>query len=182
LACDSPFLCLFLGLAPQAGMKDAVGVTPRPSKMSNLQFRCCAPLARNTGREERGWMGWLFSQGGGLGGLALGYLLAAPSGRPKGEQGAPANTGSSCGGEAGGFGPAWLRSSFGYGMASVPLHQPGELAEGSRGSQRRGDSRQALDCFHHPGGLAEFCDPLRVDTEFSPSFRGYRCARPPATF
>jgi hypothetical protein len=55
-------------------------------------------------------MGWLFTQGGGLGGLALGYLLAAPSGRPNGEQGAPANTGSSCCGEAGGFGPAWLRS------------------------------------------------------------------------
>jgi phosphotransferase system glucose/maltose/N-acetylglucosamine-specific IIC component len=29
--------------------------------------------------------GWFFTQGGGLGGLALGYYLAAPSGRRKGE-------------------------------------------------------------------------------------------------
>jgi hypothetical protein len=47
------------------------------------------------GRQERGGVGWPFTQGGGLppslrygeasGGLALGYLLAAPSGRRKGE-------------------------------------------------------------------------------------------------
>ena len=30
---------------------------------------------------KRGWVGWPFTQGGGLGGLALGYYLAAPSGR-----------------------------------------------------------------------------------------------------
>ena len=36
-------------------------------------------------------MGWGFTQGGGLGGLALGYLLAAPPGRPNGERGHAAN-------------------------------------------------------------------------------------------
>jgi hypothetical protein len=44
-----------------------------------------ACLARITGREKRAWLGWLFTQGGGLGGLAPGYYLAAPSGRRKGE-------------------------------------------------------------------------------------------------
>jgi hypothetical protein len=34
-------------------------------------------------------VGWLFTQGGGLGGLALGYNLAAPSGRRKGEPACP---------------------------------------------------------------------------------------------
>src|SRR5439155_1191388 len=38
-----------------------------------------------TRKEKRGWVGWLFTQGGGLGGLALGYCRAAPSGRRKGE-------------------------------------------------------------------------------------------------
>jgi hypothetical protein len=29
---------------------------------------------------KKGWVEWLFTQGGGLSGLALGYFLAAPSG------------------------------------------------------------------------------------------------------
>ena len=40
-------------------------------------------LARQTGRKKRGWVGRLFTQGGGLGGLALGYYLAAPGGAPE---------------------------------------------------------------------------------------------------
>ncbi len=38
------------------------------------------PEARQTGREKRAWVGWPFTQGGGLGGLALGYYQAAPPG------------------------------------------------------------------------------------------------------
>jgi hypothetical protein len=34
---------------------------------------------------KRGWVGWPFTQGGGLGGLALGYYQAAPPGLRKGE-------------------------------------------------------------------------------------------------
>lgn len=36
-------------------------------------------------RKKRGCVGWLFTQGGGHGGLALGYYLAAPPGLRKRE-------------------------------------------------------------------------------------------------
>ena len=36
---------------------------------------------------------WPFTQGGGLGGLALGYYLAAPAGRRTGEPATPADGG-----------------------------------------------------------------------------------------
>jgi len=38
-----------------------------------------------TQKKKRGWVGWLFTQGVGLSGLALGYYHAAPSGLGKGE-------------------------------------------------------------------------------------------------
>jgi len=49
-------------------------------------LRFGAPLARQTGvKKKRGRVEWLFTQGGGLGGLALGYYQAAPLGLRKGE-------------------------------------------------------------------------------------------------
>jgi len=42
----------------------------------------CAPKPK----EKRSWVGWPFTQGGGLGGLALGYYQAAPSGLRKEEK------------------------------------------------------------------------------------------------
>jgi len=41
--------------------------------------------AKPEGKKEAGW--GLFTQGGGLGGVALGYYLSAPPGRRKGESG-----------------------------------------------------------------------------------------------
>jgi hypothetical protein len=43
-----------------------------------------------TGRKKRGWIGWSFTPGGGIGSLAQGYYLAAPEGRWKCED-APTN-------------------------------------------------------------------------------------------
>ena len=40
---------------------------------------------RQTRRKKRGWVGWRVTQGGGLGGLALGYYQAAPPGLRRGE-------------------------------------------------------------------------------------------------
>ena len=40
---------------------------------SRAPLNTYAPEARPTGREKRGWVRWSFTQGGGLGGLALGY-------------------------------------------------------------------------------------------------------------
>ena len=57
---------------------------------SFFSFRFGAPLARRTGRKKRGWVGWRVTQGGGLGGLALGHYQAAPLGLRTGEPGAPA--------------------------------------------------------------------------------------------
>jgi len=42
-----------------------------------------APPARQTRGKKRGWVGGLFTSGGGLGGLAQGYCLAAPPGAPE---------------------------------------------------------------------------------------------------
>ena len=85
----------------------ALGCVPKVIS-SFLSLRFGAPLARQTGvTKKRGWAGWIFTQGGGLppspgsrlcsdasarqvgaasGGLALGYLRAAPPGRPNGEK------------------------------------------------------------------------------------------------
>src|SRR6266404_2185397 len=45
-----------------------------------------APGARQTRRKKRAWVGGFFTPGGGLGGLARGYYLTAPSGPLRGSR------------------------------------------------------------------------------------------------
>ena len=77
-------------VARSVTLKEAKGKTRVFTKGSVNQielpsffFRLGAPEARPTGRGKRRWVGWLFTQGVGLGGLALGYYQAAPPGLRK---------------------------------------------------------------------------------------------------
>ena len=65
------------------GMSAALGKRHKmiPSLFSNLVWRARTRQTRLEKREVG--LRWRFTQGGGLGGLALGYYLAAPHGAPE---------------------------------------------------------------------------------------------------
>src|SRR5437764_478244 len=69
-----------------------VDIVRKSQRTSQPYVEAFSIPARPTGRKKRGRVGWLFTQGGGLGGLALGYYHAAPPGRRKGEPDAGADS------------------------------------------------------------------------------------------
>jgi hypothetical protein len=78
-------------VAQKRGTSAALGFGPRT--IFSFFSSGLARHQRQTGRKKRGWVGWRFTQGGGLGGLALGYCHSAPPGHRGSEPVAAANAG-----------------------------------------------------------------------------------------